>query len=94
MKLGRRVNKEMETPYKALEQQQCDWCSYWGDTHIYQQGTISPPCMAIAQSQGGGVGGVGVQELLVNEDAERERSAWLSLYITLSRGAAARTQGK
>lgn len=26
-------------------------CSYWGDTHIYQEGSISPPCMVLLQSE-------------------------------------------
>lgn len=26
-------------------------CSYWGDTHIYQEGSISPPCMVLVQSE-------------------------------------------
>lgn len=38
------------SPYKVLEPQVYDM-QLLADTHIYQEGSISPPCMVLLQSQ-------------------------------------------
>lgn len=40
----------MCSPYKVLERRVYDM-QLLGDTHIYQEGGISPPCMVLLQSE-------------------------------------------